>query len=107
ATISLVTGAVFMMWLGEQITERGIGNGISILIFAGIVAGFPIAVGQMFQSARDGDTHILLALAIAVLAIASVWIVVRIERGSDASRSTTPSASKAARPLRPRAATYR
>lgn len=81
ATVSLVTGAVFMMWLGEQITERGIGNGISILIFAGIVAGFPIAVGQMFQSARDGDTHILLVLGIAILAIAIVWLVVRIERG--------------------------
>lgn len=81
ATISLVTGAVFMMWLGEQITERGIGNGISLLIFAGIVAGFPIAVGQMFQSARDGETHILLVLGIAVLAIAIVWLVVRIERG--------------------------
>jgi preprotein translocase subunit SecY len=81
ATVSLVTGAVFMMWLGEQITERGIGNGISILIFAGIVAGFPIAVGQMFQSARDGESHILLVLGIAILAIAIVWLVVRIERG--------------------------
>lgn len=81
ATVSLVTGAVFMMWLGEQITERGIGNGISLLIFAGIVAGFPIAVGQMFQSARDGNTHILLVLGIAILAIAIVWFVVRVERG--------------------------
>jgi preprotein translocase subunit SecY len=81
ATVSLVTGAVFMMWLGEQITERGIGNGISILIFAGIVAGFPIAVGQLFQSARDGELHILLVLGIALLAIAIIWLVVRIERG--------------------------
>lgn len=81
STISLVTGAIFMMWLGEQITERGIGNGISLLIFAGIVAGFPIAVGKMFQSARDGETHILLVLGIAILAIAIVWLVVRIERG--------------------------
>ncbi|MGQ9426299.1 preprotein translocase subunit SecY [Gilvimarinus sp. F26214L] len=81
ATVSLVTGAVFMMWLGEQITERGVGNGISLLIFAGIVAGFPVAVGQMFQSARDGDTHILLVLGIAILAIAIVWFVVRVERG--------------------------
>ncbi|MEX1032429.1 MAG: preprotein translocase subunit SecY [Cellvibrionaceae bacterium] len=81
ATVSLVTGAVFMMWLGEQITERGVGNGISLLIFAGIVAGFPIAVGQMFQSAQDGETHILLVLGIAILAVAIVWLVVRIERG--------------------------
>src|SRR5690606_17186220 len=81
ATVSLVTGAVFMMWLGEQITERGVGNGISLLIFAGIVAGFPIAVGQMFQSARDGNTHILMVLGIAILAIAIVWFVVRVERG--------------------------
>ncbi|MBR9911327.1 MAG: preprotein translocase subunit SecY [Gammaproteobacteria bacterium] len=81
AVTSLVTGAVFMMWLGEQVTERGIGNGISMLIFAGIVAGMPSAVGQAFESARQGDLHILLLLGITVLAIAVVWLVVRIERG--------------------------
>ena len=81
AVVSLVTGAVFMMWLGEQITERGIGNGISMLIFAGIVAGLPSAVGQAFESARQGDLHILLLLGVTFLAIAVVWLVVRIERG--------------------------
>mgnify|MGYP000291572379 FL=1 len=81
AVVSLVTGAVFMMWLGEQITERGVGNGISMLIFAGIVAGLPSAVGQAFESARQGDLHILLLLGVTFLAVAVVWLVVRIERG--------------------------
>lgn len=81
AITSLVTGAVFMMWLGEQVTERGIGNGISMLIFAGIVAGMPSAIGQAFESSRQGDLHILLLLAIAFLAVAIVWFVVRVERG--------------------------
>src|SRR5690606_19466670 len=78
---SLVTGAVFMMWLGEQITERGIGNGISMLIFAGIVAGLPSAVGQAFESARQGELHILTVLVIAIVAIAVVYFVVFVERG--------------------------
>lgn len=78
---SLITGAVFMMWLGEQVTERGIGNGISMLIFAGIVAGLPSAVGQTFESARQGDLHMLMVLVILLLALALIWGVVRIERG--------------------------
>jgi preprotein translocase subunit SecY len=69
------------MWLGEQVTERGIGNGISILIFAGIVAGLPGAVGQSFEAARQGDLNILALLAIAVLAVATVGFVVFMERG--------------------------
>ncbi len=81
AVVSLVTGTVFMMWLGEQVTERGIGNGISMLIFAGIVAGLPRAIGQAFESARQGDLHILLLLGVTFLAIAVIWLVVRIERG--------------------------
>ncbi len=81
AVTSLVTGAVFMMWLGEQITERGIGNGISMLIFAGIVAGLPAAVGQAFESARQGDLHVLMLLALLFAAVAIVWFVVRMERG--------------------------
>jgi len=81
AVTSLVTGAVFMMWLGEQVTERGIGNGISMLIFAGIVAGLPSAVGSAFESARQGDIHLLMLLAIAFAAVAIVWFVVRMERG--------------------------
>lgn len=81
ATVSLVTGAVFMMWLGEQITERGVGNGISLLIFAGIVAGFPAAIGQSFESARQGDINIIALLVIAALAVGVVAFVVYIERG--------------------------
>lgn len=81
AVTSLVTGAVFMMWLGEQVTERGIGNGISMLIFAGIVAGLPTAIGQAFESARQGDLHLLLLLAILFGVIAVVWFIVRMERG--------------------------
>ncbi|MGI9279355.1 MAG: preprotein translocase subunit SecY [Endozoicomonas sp.] len=81
AVVTFVTGAVFMMWLGEQVTERGIGNGISILIFAGIVAGLPSAIGRSFESARQGDINILALLAIALLAIAIIAFVVFIERG--------------------------
>lgn len=81
AVPSFVAGAVFMMWLGEQVTERGIGNGISILIFAGIVAGLPSAIGQAFESARQGDLNILLLLVIAALAVVVVAFVVFVERG--------------------------
>ena len=80
ATISLVTGSVFMMWLGEQINERGIGNGISMLIFAGIVAGLPSAVAGAIELARTGDMHGLVLLTIAVIAIAVVFFVVFVER---------------------------
>jgi len=81
ATLTLVTGSIFMMWLGEQITERGVGNGISLLIFSGIVSGFPSALGQMFEAARLGNINIIALLAMGVLAIAIVWFVVRVERG--------------------------
>ncbi|PCH53343.1 MAG: preprotein translocase subunit SecY [Cellvibrionales bacterium] len=81
AITSLVTGAVFLMWLGEQITERGIGNGISMLIFAGIVAGLPRALGQAFESARQGDLNIIALLLVAILAVAVIYFVVFIERG--------------------------
>jgi len=81
SVVSLVTGAVFMMWLGEQVTERGVGNGISMLIFAGIVAGLPSAVVHSLEGARQGDVHLLALLFVAVLAIGVIWLVVRIERG--------------------------
>jgi preprotein translocase subunit SecY len=81
SVVSLVTGAVFMMWLGEQVTERGIGNGISMLIFAGIVAGLPSAIVHSLESARQGDLNYLALLIILVLAIGLIWAVVRIERG--------------------------
>ena len=81
AIASLVSGAVFLMWLGEQITERGIGNGISMLIFAGIVSGIPGAIGQAIESARQGDLNSLMLLVILILALAVVYFVVFIERG--------------------------
>jgi preprotein translocase subunit SecY len=81
SVVSLVTGAVFMMWLGEQVTERGIGNGISMLIFAGIVAGLPSAIVHSLESARQGDLNYLALLLVLVLAVGLIWVVVRIERG--------------------------
>jgi preprotein translocase subunit SecY len=81
AITSLVTGAVFMMWLGEQITEKGVGNGISLLIFAGIVAGLPAAIGQSLEQARQGELNILVLLFILGLAIAVIYMIVFIERG--------------------------
>ncbi|MBB3191715.1 preprotein translocase subunit SecY [Halomonas cerina] len=82
AIVTFVCGAVFLMWLGEQITEKGIGNGISLLIFSGIVAGLPGAVGQAFELARnEGAWNVLPLLALSVLGIATVAFVVFIERG--------------------------
>ena len=81
AVSSLVAGAVFLMWLGEQITERGIGNGISMLIFAGIVAGIPGAIGQALESARHGDLNPLTLVFVLIIAVAVVYFVVFIERG--------------------------
>src|SRR5690606_10257965 len=81
AVVTFVAGAMFMMWLGEQITERGVGNGISMLIFAGIVAGLPAAVGQSFESARQGDINIFALIGIGLLAVAIVAFVVFMERG--------------------------
>ncbi len=81
AVTSLVTGAMFLMWLGEQITERGIGNGISMLIFAGIVAGLPQAIGQSLEQARQGEMNWLVLLFIVLLAAVVIFLVVFIERG--------------------------
>ncbi|WP_110603324.1 preprotein translocase subunit SecY [Salinicola lusitanus] len=82
AIVTFVAGAVFLMWLGEQITEKGIGNGISLIIFAGIVAGLPSAIGQSFELARnDGAWNVLPLLALSILGIATVAFVVFIERG--------------------------
>ena len=81
AVTSLVTGTVFLMWLGEQITERGIGNGISMLIFAGIVAGLPGAIAQTFEASRQGELNLLIMLLVLIVAIAVVYAVVFFERG--------------------------
>ncbi len=81
AVVSLVTGTMFLMWLGEQVTERGIGNGISILIFTGIAAGLPSAVGQTAEQARQGEIQPLLLIVIAALVFAVTYFVVFVERG--------------------------
>jgi preprotein translocase subunit SecY len=78
---TLVTGTLFLMWLGEQITERGIGNGISMLIFAGIVAGLPRAIAATIELGRTGEMHPLVMIAIAVLILVVTWVVVFVERG--------------------------
>ncbi len=81
ASVSLVTGSMFMMWLGEQITEKGVGNGISMLIFAGIVAGLPSAIGQSIEQARQGELNVLVLLIVLLLGLAVIWFIVMIERG--------------------------
>ncbi len=78
---SLVAGTMFLMWLGEQITERGLGNGISILIFGGIVAGLPSAIAGLFELVRTGSMSILASLVIVALVIFVTFAVVFVERG--------------------------
>ncbi len=80
ATVSLVTGTMFLMWLGEQITERGIGNGISMIIFAGIVAGFPRALAATAQLVSEGSISGFVILVLAVAIVAVTWGVVFFER---------------------------
>jgi preprotein translocase subunit SecY len=81
AVISLTAGTMFLMWLGEQITERGLGNGISILIFAGIAAGLPNAVGGLLELVRTGAMNILVAIVIVAVVIGVTYFVVFVERG--------------------------
>ena len=79
--VTLVTGTMFLMWLGEQISEKGIGNGISIIIFVSIVSGLPTAVGGTLELASTGELNSALVVMILVLAIAVTAFVVFIERG--------------------------
>ena len=81
AVVSLTAGTLFLMWLGEQITERGLGNGISILIFSGIASGLPHALGGFAELIRTGAMSILVALFIMVVVVAVTYFVVFIERG--------------------------
>jgi len=81
AVVSLVTGTVFIMWLGEQINERGIGNGISVLIFTGIVAGLPTAIAGTMEQARQGEIQILALLIILAMVLMVTAFVVFVERG--------------------------
>ncbi len=81
AAVTLVTGTLFLMWLGEQVTERGIGNGISILIFAGIVAGLPTAIGGTVELVRTGELNSLVLLFLMIAVVAVTLFVVFVERG--------------------------
>ncbi|MEW8042698.1 MAG: preprotein translocase subunit SecY [gamma proteobacterium symbiont of Phacoides pectinatus] len=81
AAVSLVTGTMFLMWLGEQITERGLGNGISLIIFAGIVAGLPSAIGGTLELVRTGEMNALMVITLFVLAALVTAFVVFVERG--------------------------
>jgi preprotein translocase subunit SecY len=81
AMVTLTAGTVFLMWLGEQITERGVGNGISLIIFAGIVAGLPRAVAGTLELVNTGQLSIPAMLIILVLVLAVIYFIVRVERG--------------------------
>ena len=81
ATVTMTTGTMFLMWLGEQITERGLGNGISILIFAGIAAGLPSSIGGLLELVRTGAMSIIAAIFIVLVVAAVTYFVVFVERG--------------------------
>jgi preprotein translocase subunit SecY len=81
STLTLVTGTMFLMWLGEQMTERGIGNGISLIIFSGIVARFPAAIGQVMSQVRQGQMQVISLLLLAALVLIVTGFVVFVERG--------------------------
>ncbi len=81
AMVSLTAGTMFLMWLGEQITERGLGNGISIIIFSGIAAGLPSSIGGLLELVRTGAMSIIIAMLIVVLVGLVTYFVVFVERG--------------------------
>ena len=81
AIVALTAGTMFLVWLGEQVTERGIGNGVSLIIFAGIVAGLPSAVIGTIEAARNGDMSPIAVILIAVIVLAFTFFVVFVERG--------------------------
>jgi preprotein translocase subunit SecY len=81
SVVTLTAGTMFLMWLGEQITERGLGNGISILIFGGIAAGLPNAIGGLLELVRTGAMSIIVALLVVVLIAGVTYFVVFVERG--------------------------
>lgn len=81
AAVTLTTGTMFLMWLGEQMTERGVGNGISLIIFAGIVSRFPAAIAQLMQQVREGQMQIISLLLLLVVVAAITAFIVFVERG--------------------------
>lgn len=81
AVVSLTAGTMFLMWLGEQVTERGLGNGISIIIFAGIASGLPAAMGGLLELVRTGAMSILVSVFVLAIVVAVTYFVVFVERG--------------------------
>ncbi|MCR9192873.1 MAG: preprotein translocase subunit SecY [Gammaproteobacteria bacterium] len=81
AVVTLVTGTMFLMWLGEQMTEKGVGNGISLIIFSGIVSSMPNAIGTVFQQVKEGQMQMLSLLVIAFIMVSVTAFVVFVERG--------------------------
>ena len=81
SSLTLMTGTIFLMWLGEQMTERGVGNGISLIIFSGIVASLPSGVGQLLQQLREGQIQSFTFILVVALVVAVTAFVVFVERG--------------------------
>ncbi|PAF54296.1 preprotein translocase subunit SecY [Helicobacter sp. 13S00482-2] len=79
AVFSMLTGTMLLMWIGEQITQRGVGNGISLIIFAGIVSGIPAAIGGTFNLANTGEINFLVLIAIFAIILATVFVIIYVE----------------------------
>ena len=79
--VSMLTGTMLLMWIGDQITQRGIGNGISLIIFAGIVSGIPSAIGGTIDLVNTGELNFLVVIAIALIILATVGVVIYVEMG--------------------------
>lgn len=94
ATVTLVTGTMFLMWLGEQITEKGIGNGISLIIFAGIVSRLPSAIGQVFQQVKEGQMQGIFLIIIAFIVVVVTGFVVFVERSQRRIKINTAQRTK-------------
>ena len=107
ATISLVGGTLFLMWIGEQITSRGIGNGVSLIIMAGIVATLPQALAQLFEGGRSGTMNPLLVATIVALAVGLVLFICFVERAQRRVPIQYPKRQTARGMMQPSAATCR
>ena len=81
ATFSMLTGTMLLMWIGEQITQKGIGNGISLIIFAGIVSGIPAAISNTVRAVNAGEMNFLAVLAIFAIMLATVFVIIYVELG--------------------------
>ncbi len=81
AAISMLTGTMILMWIGEQITQKGIGNGISLIIFAGIVSGIPSAIGGTIDLVNQGQLSFIKVIAILLIILATVWVIIYVELG--------------------------